>query len=887
MEFVKSTEKFSAGFSSQRIAGTGYSKAKYDEIVIDAASRCTGENSSYKGIGCISANNSSRLLLDYKAKHPEVYDEILRILFEKGRGAELSHIKLELGADINSSSGTEPATMRYADEKPDVTRGAGFVFAADALKINPELTIDLLRWGEPGWVKNAFEKSKENGYKARYKWYISTIDEAYDRLGLRFTHISPDANETGEADADWIIYFTERLKAEKDKGYDYSSIKIVASDEVGTRTIAAKMIENERLRSCVDIIGLHYTTYGDENTSRLHSEFGKEIWYSEGAAPLNVPRLAFKKDMCGISGHNTAVDIANRIINSWYNGRMTMYELQPAVSAYYDGSCYYPKHIIKANEPWSGHYEICAGFWTVMHFTRFAGKNWYPVISACYGDGDENHYIENTTSNYMTLMPESGEEFTMILTNDSPSTRNYCISFKNCDFSGRYISLIETAPPDIDGQYDSGWFRLIDVRKTDGDMLEISVKPGSILTVTTLNASFAAGTEIVENNSPAPQRMLMKYKDDFKYKSYGEDFLGNRGYSPMYTTDQGGAFEVAEYEGRMWLEQKITHDILPENWRFRGTPDPITTLGDDAWYNYTAQISFVLVADSDDNYIGLGVRYNSAVACEVTSNCGFAVKVYPSGRWEFLYMDDVVDSGNAEGFCWRDKHTILIMASDSMYFAYLDGRLLGSYIEKGCFQPCGRVSLLSGYYRNRFADLEIKPIPDKVKYAALFDALEPEMSYEGNVVLHSCDSYKYSNRTSALISEGASFEFVYRGYGFALCGTVENASLRIELDGKIIADNKLVGGTEYRQAFCKCTCERYSLHRVRVTVLEGQITLDSAAVWMNSLTSPEFSDYKSAEEVSAKKKNITKAAAAVTAGAAAAAIALKLRSKIKKRKNKI
>ena len=74
---------------------------------------------------------------------------------------------------------------------------------------------------------------------------------------------------------------------------------------------------------------------------------------------------------------------------------------------------------------------------------------------------------------------------------------------------------------------------------------------------------------------------------------------------------------------------------------------------------------------------------------------------------------------------------------------------------------------------------------------------------------------------------------------------------------------------------------------MRVTVLEGQITLDSAAVWMNSLTSPEFSDYKSAEEVSAKKKNITKAAAAVTAGAAAAAIALKLRSKIKKRKNNI
>ncbi len=39
-----------------------------------------------------------------------------------------------MGADVNTSSGTEPTTMRYEDEKADVTRGAGFQLAADIKK---------------------------------------------------------------------------------------------------------------------------------------------------------------------------------------------------------------------------------------------------------------------------------------------------------------------------------------------------------------------------------------------------------------------------------------------------------------------------------------------------------------------------------------------------------------------------------------------------------------------------------------------------------------------------------------------------------------------------------------------------------------------------------
>ena len=50
--------------------------------------------------------------------------------------------KLELGADINSTSGTEPSVKRSADEPADVTRGAGFILAADAVQRSDDFLLE-------------------------------------------------------------------------------------------------------------------------------------------------------------------------------------------------------------------------------------------------------------------------------------------------------------------------------------------------------------------------------------------------------------------------------------------------------------------------------------------------------------------------------------------------------------------------------------------------------------------------------------------------------------------------------------------------------------------------------------------------------------------------
>jgi len=876
MEFQKYFKNFSFGVGTGKTVGmTGKKDVKI--ININADTLMKGENSAYKGIGCISGNNSSRLLLDYKAKHPEVYHQILRLLFEKGYGAQLSHIKLELGADINSSSGTEPCTIRYEDETPDVTRGAGFIFAADALKINPDLTIDLLRWGQPAWVVKAFEISCEKGFEARYKWYSETIKAAFEKLGIKFTHISPDANETDCADFEWIIYFSERLKTDKSMPYDCSGIKIVASDEVGTRTIAAQMIENERLRNAVDIIGLHYTTCGDENTEKLFIDYGKEIWYSEGIAPSNIPELSVKSDMSGFAGRNSAVDTANRVINGWYNGKMTMYEFQPAVAAYYDGSCYYPKHILKANEPWSGHYEIGAGLFMAMHFTRFIGKDWHPVVSACFGDGDENHYIENTTANCLTMMPEDCSEFTSVITNDSDISRHYRITFEGCDFTGRTISVIQTGG--TIGSIVSGQklFSLISSETFSGGLFEITVQPHSIITITTLNTAFVENIPFRNGDSPDRKRLLLPYNDDFSCEASNAEFYAERGFAPFYTTDQGGAFELCSDSGKGHLEQKINKDIIPENWRFRGTPEPITCLGDDSWANYTATVNVKLSSNEPDNYVGIGVRYNSAVACEVTSNCGCALKLFGDGKWELLFMDDIVESGKIDSFDAETSHEISVSAAGNLYLAYADGRLLGSFTEKETIQPCGRVSLLSAYYRNEFSGLSVKPVPSMNVYSDAADALSQALEYSGNPDLCGMETYKFSNRTKAIMRAGDSFETEYHGCGFALCGSVDNAFITVELDGKTLTENRKVGKTKYRQAFYRTDSEIYGWHHLKVTVCSGELEFDSLITYTNNPEYGKFRKYKG------EKPKMTfdgkKLAGAAAAAAGVAAIALLVKSK--------
>ena len=876
------------------------------QIIADGGTACKSPAAAWRGLGCVTGNGSSRLLIDYAGKHPDIYEEILRLLFLPGYGAGLTHIKVELGADVNSSSGTEPCTKRTADEPADVTRGAGFRLAADAKRINPDVTADLLRWGEPAWVSRAFNESREAGFAARYRWYRETLLAAFETYGLQFDFISPDANETSNPDTDWLIYFAKQLKSEQNAPYDFTKIRIVASDEVGSRNIAAEMLENESLRNAVDVIGLHYTTWGDENTRRLHEEFGKEIWYSEGAAPCNIPSLSCRVDENGLSGDNGAIDIANRIIGCFPHGRMTMYEFQPAVNAYYDGSCYAPKQLITANEPWSGTYSVDIGLWVARHFTKFTDPGWQYVESACFGDGQEDHVIRDSQDNYLTLLSPAGDNLTMVLTNASAVPRSYLVVLKHLPKLPEQAYIIETLGNPDGELVDVDWFRVtekVSLSGVDGETaFPVVVKPHSIMTITTMSDRIDAvyGDEEISDAIPEPERLALPYTDNF-----GDDAetLRTRGMAPRYMTDQGGAFEVVCTPDGNYLEQKITRDALPTNWRYRGTPEPVTCFGDDRWANYQVVTVVEFADDSPENYAGCGIRYNSAVTCPESSACGYQMRLYADGRWELRYMDDILRSGTVPEFRQNVPHKLGIGGMGALIMCFADGH---SLCELKCDDRpqlrSGRASLSSAYCRNRFREVIVQkmPIPLPVPmHVFRLDCLSPFVRFDDKAEqgweLCGMADYQFYNRTCAVGLPGAALEIRFYGTGIFLLGRADYAEVRLWMDRQLYSEKAIVEKSRCREVFFTAESLHEGWHTLTLEVLAGKLEFDAFEIPTDA---PE-TDYTDilpedpeAEPEPLKRPAIDlKKAAIPLAGAAATGLAVaftvgRIGRKLKRRKKK-
>lgn len=799
----------------------------YKNVTIDGNTVNMDEGTVFRGLGAVTGNNSSRLLMDYKAQNPEAYREIMKLLFQPDYGAGLSHIKIEFGSDVNSSSGTEPSVMRSADETADVTRGAGFMFAADALSINPDITVDLLRWGEPRWVTDAFAESTEAGYKARYLWYKSAIDAAFDTYGIKFTHISADMNETAEPDTDWIIYFAERLENETDERYDYGAIRIVASDELGSWNIAREMLSNEKLRDAVDILAEHYNTWADGNAKTLNSEYGKEIWYTEGVASTNIAKLSVTSGGSGLNGTNGALDVCNRIINGYYNGKMTMYEYQPAVAAYYSGAKYFPKSLLNAQNPWSGYYEADCGIWTSAHFTRFMKNGWRYIDSACYGDGKESHAISETTNNYLTATDTETGDYSIVICNDSAEQRNYTFTLQNMTKADALITVWETRGPDEGQAFDANYFQNIGTYKPaeadGGYAYSIEVKPYSIVTVTTLDSVTADVS--VYGCKYEDQPLDINYSDDFEYSA---EFLSSRGSAPLYTTDYGGAFEVAEIDRNHVLKQMINADNKPTDWRYRETPNPITSIGDDRWCNYSAEIDFQFADRNEKNYISLGCRYLTAELTTKTAENGYGVRIYPTGKWTLVKNGRRLEEGTIECFDGAAWHSVKMTVSENKVSVAADGaEELVRYTDPDPYNHSGRISIGSALYQNIFDNLRVSPVGEN-NIVTRVDDHDARVRYTGEWDRTVPDGYVHFNRTRSkgTANDGeTSFELEFEGSRIALIGETGCAKFDVYIDGELL-ESAETSGAQARQCWYSANIAG-GAHTLKVAVTEGTLSVDA------------------------------------------------------------
>ncbi len=780
-------------------------------VHIDGRTANASPQMLYRGLGFVSGNNSSRLLMDYRTEQPESYWAILRLLFGR-EGLHMAHLKVEMGSDINSSSGTEPSTKRTADEPADVTRGAAYQLAADAKAINPDLTLDMLWWSEPKWVSAA-----EDVYAARYRWYKETLDAAWQTYGLRFDYVSAVQNERA-IDGEWVKYLSAHLKAETDCPYDYSAIKIVAGDEVCTWVLADMMLADPALMDAVDVLGSHYTSWSTDNARLLANEAGKELWFSEAC-----PAMSYAKGVCRFDGRKSglmdiggALDVANRIITMYPGGRMTLCEIQPAVAAYYDGVTYCSKQLILANEPWSGAYSLDSSFYALLHLAQFIRRGWQFVESACYADGKaggDGHAIVDALYSYVTAMDPATGDYSIVITNTTDAPIAYDLLLNHLPKADAPLYLWETRGPD-GGEYDENYFRyrgeVHPVGKKNEAHVSVTVAPYSIITLSTM--------EVQRLEYTGKPSRLLALPFEARYDA-AEKYYAARGGAPRYTTDQGGAFEVRPLDGQPVLMQMITEDLKANEWG--ATPSPVTCLGDDRWLNYSVSAQVLMAAGHADAYAGIGLRY-------VLGGCGengYWVKLDTQGCVTLMKHSQPIGAAVLEHFDPTSWHTLGIKAVNDSITACVDDKECIAYTcGSEAMQGAGRAALYSSYHHNCFRALMIRS--ESTCYAvSRLDDMDGLIDYDGDWDFTTTGGWTYFRRTSSTGRTGARATFAFTGTGFSLFGENKTPGmLRITLDG--MQQDIQPPPTGAREVILHRFGLTNDVHRVQIEILSGALTVD-------------------------------------------------------------
>ena len=103
----------------------------------------------FDGAGAISGGGgNSRLLIDYAEPYRS---QILDYLFKPHYGASLQILKVEIGADMDSTDGAESSHM-HAGKDENYNRGYEWWLMEQAKARNPRIKLAALPWGAPHWV---------------------------------------------------------------------------------------------------------------------------------------------------------------------------------------------------------------------------------------------------------------------------------------------------------------------------------------------------------------------------------------------------------------------------------------------------------------------------------------------------------------------------------------------------------------------------------------------------------------------------------------------------------------------------------------------------------------------------------------------------------------
>lgn len=616
----------------------------------------------FDGIGAASAGASSRLLIDY----PEPQrSQILDYLFKPNYGAALQHLKVEIGADVNSTDGSEPSYARTPTDR-NFTRGYEWWLMKEARKRNPHIVLDSLPWGAPGWV-GKFYSRKNAEYIAGF------LQGAKQTYGMDIAYTG-DWNET-PFNADYVKTLREVLNQHGLK------TEIACCDEYpgeggGQWKILDAMEKDAMLNAAIAVVTVHYPrVHGKVTTPPAALTIGKPLWSSEdqpnsGGGPI------VSRDW-NVGGR----ELAKQYNENYLKGGFTATEIWSPITSYYDILAAPNSGLMYANTPWSGNYRVQGAIWATAHTTQFTQPGWRYLESSC-------GYLPEQ-GDYVTLKSPNGKDWSIILqTIDAKHPQRVDFQIKGGLNTGTTMHVWETN--------GTKTFQHVADIAASGGKFSYMFDPDSLYSLTTTTGQ---GRGNAMPPPPPPAEFPFPWSADF-------DKVSLRG-TPPYLSDQDGAFEADACLQRMGrcLEQVITQIPIP----WSPLPDPWTLAGNEKWTDYRVISEVHLMGRGRAMLLG---RIDSADVFadhKAKLPSGYIFQITSDGAWSLLSAEykkpmHTLAQGRfqAHGRGWQKME---LGFKGNQISASLGGKVLASVQDAS--HTHGMFGVGTGWNRAQFDDISI------------------------------------------------------------------------------------------------------------------------------------------------------------------------------------
>ncbi len=617
----------------------------------------------FEGVGGVSAGASSELLVDY----PEPYrSDILDYLFKPNFGASLQHLKVEIGADA-VVVGAEASHARNMDEllnpkEEYYKRGYEYWLMKEAQIRNPEILFCALEWAIPAYLGGHW--TEENA-----KYIIEFIKGAKKYWGIDMQYISPGKNES-RISPEWLKEVFKPMMIKEGLG----DVKILGPDNLGYYwETCDQMVDDPELAEVIDAVGYHYVCKHLPDMS--HEEFaatenakncGASLWASE--------------DWSMHDGSWKNAHILTGIFNKFYiRDRITALQIWCPVDSYYDNTGEWKSTgLMKADQPWSGYYEVSPAIWATAHITQFIEPGWRFLDNAC------GYFDQPSGGNFVTLTDPEKKDFSIIIYADSLQ-RNISIKVPE-NQNGKDLHVWHSNEQEQFVYQGT-------IKPTDG-IAEINLEANSIYSITTTTGQQKG---LAKHEVPEIAEFPIAYEENFNAVDTGKN--------PRYFADIDGGFEVVGSNGRKVLEQQITEN--PIEWTFyeafKPHDGPMTMLGDLSWTNYGASVD-VQLPENGLEHARLLIRMDNSHSYLK----GYTLKILSNGNWELLQQGRMIlASGKIE--IPKDRWVNLkLEAKGEVISAFIQDEMLKTIKNK--YEKKGMIGLGCSWSKVKFDNLKIYPL---------------------------------------------------------------------------------------------------------------------------------------------------------------------------------